>query len=154
MVENVRKAIRIDEFIPDSLTTSMVDDVFYILQNSARRAISTNNVHPVLASLNNINTFLNGEYKEALQDKLREPNLASRLFSVAGVGVPKTGTEIATALNNVDVSAEYSLKLRQDIEENCQQVSQALQIQNIASLQFLYSSGIIFPCSWHCPKLL
>lgn len=31
MVENVRKAIMIDEHDPDSLTTSMVDDVFYAL---------------------------------------------------------------------------------------------------------------------------
>lgn len=131
MVENVRKAIRIDEAIPDALTTSMVDDVFYILQNSSRRAISTANVHPVLASLNNINTFLNGEFKEALLNKLREPNLASRLFSVAGGGVPKTGAEITLALNNADVSAEYSLKLRQDIDENCQEVSRD-------SLQFFF----------------
>lgn len=41
MSENVSKAVRIDEFVEDALTTSMVDDVFYILQNCARRAIST-----------------------------------------------------------------------------------------------------------------
>ena len=37
MVENVNKAIRIDEPLPDSLTSSMVDDVFFILQTSTRR---------------------------------------------------------------------------------------------------------------------
>jgi hypothetical protein len=41
MAENVGKAVRIDEFVEDALTTSMVDDVFYILQNCARRAIAT-----------------------------------------------------------------------------------------------------------------
>lgn len=40
MVENVRKAIRIDEEVPDSLTTSMVDDVFYVLQSCLRRLFS------------------------------------------------------------------------------------------------------------------
>ena len=40
MSENVSKAVRIDEFVEDALTTSMVDDVFYILQHCARRAIS------------------------------------------------------------------------------------------------------------------
>lgn len=122
MWENVRKAIKIDELVPDALTTSMVDDVFYILQNCARRAISTGNVQPVLAALNYINSLLNGEFKEAVQGKLREPNLAARLFSVAGVGVPKTGAEIASALNNADVSAEYVLKLRHDIDEHCGEV--------------------------------
>ncbi|PIN10309.1 hypothetical protein CDL12_17103 [Handroanthus impetiginosus] len=33
MVENVRKAIQIDEHAADSLTTSMVDDVFYVLHS-------------------------------------------------------------------------------------------------------------------------
>eukprot|EP00271_Cylindrocystis_brebissonii_P006642 TRINITY_DN19407_c0_g1_i1.p1 TRINITY_DN19407_c0_g1~~TRINITY_DN19407_c0_g1_i1.p1 ORF type:complete len:758 (-),score=117.00 TRINITY_DN19407_c0_g1_i1:172-2445(-) len=125
MYENVRKAIRIDELVPDTLTTSMVDDVFYILQNCARRAISTGNVQPVLAALNHVNGILNNEYREALHRKLREPNLAARLFSVAGVGVAKTGTEVASALNNVDVSAEYVLKLRHDIEEHCVEVFSA-----------------------------
>lgn len=122
MVENVRKAIRIDEAVPDSLTTSMVDDVFYILQNCARRAISTGNVQPVLAALNCVSNLLNNEYREALQWKLREPNLATKLFTVAGAVSAKTGSEVATALNNVDVSAEYVIKLRHDIEEHCGQV--------------------------------
>ncbi|GAB2261521.1 hypothetical protein Droror1_Dr00002518 [Drosera rotundifolia] len=41
LVENVRKAMRIDECVPDSLTTSLADDVLYFLQRSCRRAIST-----------------------------------------------------------------------------------------------------------------
>ena len=40
MVENVWKAIRIDEEVPDSMTTSMVDDVFHVLQSCLQRAIS------------------------------------------------------------------------------------------------------------------
>lgn len=35
----------------------------------------------------------------------------------------KTGTEIATALNNMDVSSEYVLKLKHEIEEQCAEVS-------------------------------
>ncbi|KAF9606690.1 hypothetical protein IFM89_027734, partial [Coptis chinensis] len=42
----------------------------------------------------------------------------SKLF-LSGAGVQKTGTEIATALNNMDVSGEYVLKLRHEIEEQC-----------------------------------
>ncbi|XP_057977299.1 conserved oligomeric Golgi complex subunit 4 [Malania oleifera] len=118
MVENVRKAINIDEHVPDSLTTSMVDDVFYVLQSCCRRAISTSNINSVIAVLTGAVSLLSNEYKEALQQKMREPNLGSKLF-LGGVGVQKTGMEIATVLNNMDVSSEYVLKLRHEIEEQC-----------------------------------
>ncbi|CAM6127876.1 unnamed protein product [Calypogeia fissa] len=118
MEENVRKAIKIDEFVPDAITTSMVDDVFYVLQTCSRRAISTSNIQAVLATLNRVNDLLNNEYKEALQRKIREPNLAVKLF-VGGVGVLKIGMEVAAALNDVDVSAEYVVKLKHEIEDQC-----------------------------------
>ncbi|KAF3439786.1 hypothetical protein FNV43_RR18064 [Rhamnella rubrinervis] len=111
MVENVRKAIRIDEHVPDSLTTSMVDDVFYVLQSCLRRAISTSNISSVIAVLSSASSLLSNEYHEALQQKMREPNR-----------VQKSGTEIATALNNIDVSCEYVLKLKHEIEEQCAEV--------------------------------
>ncbi|MBA0648299.1 hypothetical protein Goklo_016050 [Gossypium klotzschianum] len=122
MVENVRKAIGIDELVPDSLTTSMVDDVFYVLQSCLRRAISTSNISSVVAVLSGASSLLNNEYYEALQLKVREQNLGPKLF-LGGVGVQKTGTEIATALNNIDLSSEYVLKLKHEIEEQCAEVS-------------------------------
>eukprot|EP01018_Ginkgo_biloba_P012353 Gb_28119 [translate_table: standard] len=118
MMENVRKAIKIDEFTPDGLTTSMVDDVFYVLQSCCRRATSTSNVQSVLAVLNGAINLLNNEFQDALQRKTREPNVGTKLF-LGGVGVSKTGTEIASALNNLDISVEYVLKLRHEIEEHC-----------------------------------
>lgn len=121
MVESVRKAINIDEHVPDSLTTSMVDDVFYVLQSCLRRAISTSNISSVIAVLSGASSLLSNEYHEALQQKMREPNLGAKLF-LGGVGVQKTGTEIATALNNMDVSSEYVLKLKHEIEEQCVEV--------------------------------
>ncbi|PKU78327.1 conserved oligomeric Golgi complex subunit 4 [Dendrobium catenatum] len=121
MVENVRKAITIDEHVPDSLTTSMVDDVFYVLQSCCRRAISTGSSNSVIALLSGAINLLTNEYQDALQQKMREPNLGAKLF-LGGVGVQKTGTEIATALNNVDISAEYVLKLRHEIDEQCSEV--------------------------------
>ncbi|KAK4488720.1 hypothetical protein RD792_004500 [Penstemon davidsonii] len=118
MVENVRKAIQIDEHVLDSLTTSMVDDVFYVLQSCCRRAISTSNINSVIAILSSAVSLLAAEYSEALQQKMREPNLGAKLF-LGGVGVQKTGTDIATALNNMDISSEYALKLCHEIEEQC-----------------------------------
>ncbi|KAG2598009.1 conserved oligomeric Golgi complex subunit 4-like [Panicum virgatum] len=124
MVENVRKAIRIDEHVPDGLTTSMVDDVFYVLQSCCRRAASTASINLVLAVLGGATSLLSNEYQEALQWRMREPNLGAKLF-LGGVGVQKTGEEIATALNNMDISSEYVLKLRHEIEELCAEVFHA-----------------------------
>ncbi|KAL7605604.1 conserved oligomeric Golgi complex subunit 4 [Lactuca sativa] len=121
MVENVRKAIKIDEHVMDSLTTSMVDDVFYVLQSCCRRSISTSNINSVIAVLSSAVSLLGGEYNDALQQKMREPNLGGKLF-LGGVGVQKTGIDISTALNNMDVSSEYALKLRHEIEEQCAEV--------------------------------
>ncbi|XP_057534976.1 conserved oligomeric Golgi complex subunit 4 [Amaranthus tricolor] len=121
MVENVKKAIKIDEHVSDSLTTSMVDDVFYVLQSCCRRAISTSKSKSVVTVLAGAANLLSNEYLEALQQKMREPNLGARLF-LGGVGVQKTGTEIATALNNMDVSSEYITKLWHEIEEQCTEV--------------------------------
>ncbi|KAD4982576.1 hypothetical protein R6Q59_002186 [Mikania micrantha] len=120
MVENVRKAIKIDEHVMDSLTTSMVDDVFYVLQSCCRRSIYTSNISSVIAALSSAVSLLGGEYNDALQQKMREPNLGGKLF-LGGV-VQKTGVDIATALNNIDVSSEYALKLRHEIEEQSAEV--------------------------------
>ncbi|XP_078439743.1 conserved oligomeric Golgi complex subunit 4 [Wolffia australiana] len=121
MVENVRKAIRIDEHVPDSLTTSLVDDVFYVLQSCCHRAISTVNINSVFPILSCAMNLLGNEYHDALQQKMREQNLSAKLF-VAGPAAQKTAAEFAAALNDADVSTEYVLKLRQEIEEKCAQV--------------------------------
>ncbi|KAG8653422.1 hypothetical protein MANES_05G016350v8 [Manihot esculenta] len=64
------KAIMIDEHVPDSLTTSMVDDVFCVLQSCFRRAISRSNISSVIAILSGA----------TLQQKMREPNLGAKLI--------------------------------------------------------------------------
>ncbi|XP_071706957.1 conserved oligomeric Golgi complex subunit 4-like [Rutidosis leptorrhynchoides] len=121
MVENVRKAIKIDEHVQDSLTTSMVDDVFYVLQSCCRRSISTSNINSVIAALSGAVSLLGGEYNDALQQKMREINVEGKLF-LGGVGMQMTGIDIAIALNNMDVSSEYALKLRHEIEDQCANV--------------------------------
>ncbi|KAK4267085.1 hypothetical protein QN277_023920 [Acacia crassicarpa] len=125
MVENVRKAIRIDEYVVDGLTNSLVDDAFYVLQGCIRRAISTANINSVIAILSAASSLLSNEYHEALQQKIREPNLVAKSLFLGGGGVQKTGTEFATALNNLGVSTEYVLKLKHEIEEQLAEVFSA-----------------------------
>ncbi|CAK9148746.1 unnamed protein product [Ilex paraguariensis] len=148
MVENVRKAISIDEHVLDSLTMSMVDDVFYVLQSCYRRSISTSNINSVIAVLSSAVSLLSGEYNEALEQKMREPNLGAKLF-MGGASVQRTGTEIAIALNNVDVSSYYTLKLRHKIEEQCSEVNgncTSLLVTSIQSPSFLRIFFVLALC--------
>lgn len=100
MIENVVKAIAIDEHIgatgfddsvvaddkdgpglfslrlssqfQDSMTSTMVDDIFYLLKKSTVRAFSTKSTHTACAIVNHINAILSRDYKEVLQTRIRE----------------------------------------------------------------------------------
>ena len=65
--ENVGKAIAIDEWSADALTTSMVDDVFFILQKCGRRALATGNLQCLCAILGQINNLLSNSLRTALE---------------------------------------------------------------------------------------
>ena len=130
LVQNVAKAIRIDEAGRDALTSSMVDDVFYILLASGRRAGATGSLQCVCAVLNHLNNLLSNEFRDALGAKLRGamPRLlaaaaAAAAASGGGGGTPgggaqrPAGADAAAALNNADVSADYVLKLKHELDE-------------------------------------
>lgn len=53
-----------DEHIEDSLTSSMVDYVFFVLKKCTQRVLSTCNIDTVCAVINLINSTLNVDYKE------------------------------------------------------------------------------------------
>lgn len=100
MIENVVKAISIDEHIgakgfddtlvpddkdgpgifslrlsgqfQDSMTSTMVDDIFYLLKKSTVRAFSTKSASTACAIVNHINAILSRDYKEVLQTRIRE----------------------------------------------------------------------------------
>jgi len=138
MVRNVSKAIRINEVVAEAPTSSMVDDVFYILMTCARRTTSTGSVQCACAGLNHVNNLLANEFREALAAGLK--GAAAKLLSAApddatmggaggGAGgggggdasasfaAPGVAAAVATAFNNADVSAEYVLKLKRDLED-------------------------------------
>ena len=74
MDRNVKTAIAIDEWTPGAPITSMVDDVFYIVQKCGRRAISTGNVQSGCAVLGQVNSLLAGELRSALDAKWKVSN--------------------------------------------------------------------------------
>ena len=67
--ENVEKAIAIDEWSPDALTTSMVDDVFFVLQKCGGRALAIGSLQCLCAILGQLNNLLRDSLRAALEYK-------------------------------------------------------------------------------------
>ncbi|CAI0432865.1 unnamed protein product [Linum tenue] len=98
MVENVRKAIRIDEQVPDSLTTSMVDVVFYVLQSCLRREISTSNISSVIAVLSGAGSPHPWSVQVSYMFTLRSLHKLYWSFSAVGVDPAIMGVGPAVAI--------------------------------------------------------
>lgn len=67
--------IKVDEHVLDSLMTSMVEDVFFILQISCHGSIFSSNIDSVIQVLSKSVSLLGSDYKEALQKNVKEPYL-------------------------------------------------------------------------------
>ncbi len=65
----MEKAIAIDEWSPDALTTSMVDDVFFILQKCGGRALAIGSLQCLCAILGQLNNLLRDSLRSALEYK-------------------------------------------------------------------------------------
>jgi hypothetical protein len=113
------QAIRIDEAVPDSATSSVVDDTFYVLLKAGRRSMGTGKAPSVVAILNQIDSLLSTLFRSALAAKLQ--GAAARLVGAAppepGQAPGPAAAAAATAFNNAEVSAGYVTKLRQQLEE-------------------------------------
>lgn len=118
--ESVAKAVHIDEPVPGALTSSMVDDSFFVLLAAGRRALATARAPSAVSILNQLNTVLSTQYRTALARKLQGAagRLAAAAPHVPG-GPPDEAAAAAAALpfNNADISALYVDKLRQQLEE-------------------------------------
>ena len=121
--ESVAKAISIDQTIPGSLTSSMVDDSFYVLLSAGKRALSTGRAPSAVAVLNQINTVLATVYKSNLVRKLQgcPSRLAACVDGVDG-GQDPDANSYAIVLNDVHLSSSYVEKLREQLEQVAHQV--------------------------------
>lgn len=117
--ESVAKAVRIDEAVQGALTSSMVDDAFFVALSAGRRALATGRAPSAVAILNQLNTALSTIYRSALARKLQ--GAAGRLAAAAPAvpsGPPAEGAAVAAVpFNNADVSAVYVEKLRKQLED-------------------------------------
>ena len=136
---SIAKAAAMDKLPTEGLTSSLVDDAFYLLLKCARRAAVSRSPQCLCNVLSNINQILVSDVKAAVQRRLR--GSVQRLLSGlsaedaeidAGPGragaeggergrIGQRGVgEAAAALNNLDVCSEYIQKLRQELERTAQ----------------------------------
>ncbi|XP_008555535.1 conserved oligomeric Golgi complex subunit 4 [Microplitis demolitor] len=135
--ESVNKALGMDTLDQDQQTSSMIDDVFYIVKKCVRRAISSWSVDGVCAVVNMACGILEGEFANRLKSRLRQGYPAGYLDLAQAYSALQTSiqqgrlqtsdTEYARLmflayLNNADVSVEYvetlSKSLSADIDSS------------------------------------
>jgi hypothetical protein len=120
--ESIAKAVRIDEPVAGALTSSMVDDAFFVALSAGRRALATGRAPSAVAILNQLNTALSTLYRSSLARNLQ--GAAGRLAAAApttaqlgGNQTTEAASVAALAFNNADMSAMYVDKLRQQLED-------------------------------------
>ncbi|KAI1702092.1 COG4 transport protein domain-containing protein [Ditylenchus destructor] len=145
MIESVKKAIEMDDVEEGSLTSTLLDDVFFIVRKSIRRSISSASVDCVCAMLNNGVTLLEMEFikhvnapiragypsvgwtAEAYQTAQTAYNVIQHGKTVAEAGPEKQRSAFLVALNNLRASVECvnSLKagLSEDFSRHLNQIS-------------------------------
>ena len=96
------QAVDMDTSDDSSLTSSMVDDAFFIVKKCVRRALSSSSVDGVCAMLNHANSVLEEHFREVLYSKLR-------------VGFP-SGFDITQAYNLVQSSFQQGKLQYSDVE--------------------------------------
>ncbi|KAI3409817.1 hypothetical protein GPALN_006192 [Globodera pallida] len=120
MTQSVRKAIDMDDVEEGALTSSLLDDVFFVVRKSIRRSISSSSVDCVCAMLNNGATLLETEFLKYISTPIKS-------------GYPSTGWSAESAyqtaqnLNNLRSSIECVNTLKSglsgDFHKNLTQIS-------------------------------
>ncbi|XP_044728429.1 conserved oligomeric Golgi complex subunit 4 [Chrysoperla carnea] len=121
--ESVKKAISLDTPEEGQQTSSMVDDVFFILRKCVRRSISSGSLDAICAMINNVCGILENHYCSILRENLRQGYPSGYLdltqaYSVlqtsiqqgriqSGNDLDQSRLSFITHLNNTSVSCEY-----------------------------------------------
>eukprot|EP00051_Salpingoeca_urceolata_P034924 m.27301 g.27301 ORF g.27301 m.27301 type:complete len:772 (+) comp8513_c0_seq1:208-2523(+) len=132
LVASVRKAIAMQTRQTDGTpVTTVVDDVFFLLQKCCHRAVSSYNPDCVCAMINHVSSTLLTEYLPAIQARAEKgyPTtdlagvLQSKLQSIGSRNESSsdTATEYLVVMNDTEVSYEYTSKLKNDLSSGIQQ---------------------------------
>ncbi|CAG9532049.1 unnamed protein product [Cercopithifilaria johnstoni] len=136
MTESVAKAMTMDLKEVDSLTSCMLDDVFFIIRKCVRRSLSSSSVDCTCAVLNNGVTALEADFlkyifqgiksgypgagwtAEAYQTAQTAYNVIQHGKMVTDSGPEKLKEIFLNALNNVRASAECTKTLKKGLLED------------------------------------
>lgn len=120
-----------------------MDHVFFVLQKSTQRALLTSNTNAVCAAINIVITCLTRDYKSVKQrsysnlTKLDFAKITSRTIwpTECGKHAPHPRHQdqlhckqlgisliVQVVLNNLEVSSEYTLQLKKEIETECERI--------------------------------
>ena len=132
MEESVIKGIALDAYETGQLTSSMVDDIFFIVRKCIRRSIGTQSIDGICAVINNGAACLEQEFLNSLKSPLKSGypsgyiDLAQAYSafqsSIQQGKIQTSDTEVArtkfiATLNNADKSTEYIETLHKNMGE-------------------------------------
>nr|CAG4649171.1 EOG090X02VY [Scapholeberis mucronata]SVE93508.1 EOG090X02VY [Scapholeberis mucronata] len=135
--ESVSKAIVMDRAIENSLTSSVVDDVFFLVKKCIRRSLTTCSVDSICAVINNACTVLEEEYAFVFQQQCKQgfpsgyldltqaynaiqSSLQQGSIRLQSSDTEKTKANFLTTLNNIDTSIEYIETLDKNVSNEIQ----------------------------------
>jgi len=129
MSENIAKAVELDTMEADQMTTSMLDDVFFIVKKCVKRATTSNSVDGICAVLNNACTLLESDFCRVFQDQIKlgfPSTYLDQAYSViqsslqqGKLGANDTDKQrqvFLAYLNNAESGVEYISRLQSTIE--------------------------------------
>uniref|UniRef100_A0A665T999 Conserved oligomeric Golgi complex subunit 4 n=1 Tax=Echeneis naucrates TaxID=173247 RepID=A0A665T999_ECHNA len=142
MRESVNKAVAMDSYEKGQLTSSMVDDCFYIVKKCISRALSSSSIDCLCAMINHANSVLESDFREVLYNKLRQGFPATTLqdiqrgvssavslmqsslqqgkFNTLGIeSTENAKAAFLVTLNNVEVCSENITTLKRNLENDC-----------------------------------
>uniref|UniRef100_H3CV90 Conserved oligomeric Golgi complex subunit 4 n=1 Tax=Tetraodon nigroviridis TaxID=99883 RepID=H3CV90_TETNG len=142
MRESVNKAVAMDTYEKGQLTSSMVDDCFYIVKKCISRALSSSNIDCLCAMINHANIALESDFREVLLNKLRQGFPATTLqdiqrgvssavslmqsslqqgkFNTLGIeSTENAKAAFLVTLNNVEACSENITTLKRNLENDC-----------------------------------
>uniref|UniRef100_UPI00398F50E2 conserved oligomeric Golgi complex subunit 4 isoform X1 n=2 Tax=Pristiophorus japonicus TaxID=55135 RepID=UPI00398F50E2 len=142
MREMVNKAVAMDVCEKGQLTSSMVDDVFFIVKKCIGRALASSNIDCLCAMINHSTTVLESDFREVLYNKLRngfpattfqdiqrgvtsavnimQSSLQQGKFDTKGIeSTDEAKQSFLVTLNNVEMCSENLLTLKKNLESDC-----------------------------------
>ncbi|XP_032813354.2 conserved oligomeric Golgi complex subunit 4 [Petromyzon marinus] len=143
MRETVNKAVAMDTVEKGQLTSSVVDDVFYIVKKCIGRAMASSNIDCLCAMINHATTLLDEDFREVLNTKLRvgfpattlqdiqrgvssavslmQSSLQQGKFEARGIeSTEEAKQSFLVTLNNTEVCSDNIQTLKKTLEADCQ----------------------------------